>query len=53
MWNAVRLRDDYTALEVRALATRSRDSAQVRRLLSIAAIYDGLERGDAARMDVI
>ena len=50
MWNAVRLRDDFTAFDVRALATRSKDGAQVRRLLSIAAIYDGVDRGDAARI---
>lgn len=50
MWNAVRLRDDFTALEVRALAARSKNGAQVRRLLSIAAVYDGLDRGDAARI---
>ena len=50
MWNAVGLRDDFTALDVRALAARSKDGAQVRRLLSIAAVYDGLSRGDAARL---
>jgi transposase len=50
MWNAVRLRGDFSALEVRALATRSKDGAQVRRLLSIAAVYDGMDRGDAARV---
>lgn len=50
MWNTVLLRDDFTASEVRALATRTRDSAQARRLLSIAAVYDGLNRGDAARI---
>jgi len=50
MWNSVRLRDDFTAFEVRALATRCKDGAQVRRLLSIAAVYDGLDRGDAARI---
>lgn len=50
MGNAIGLRDDFTASEVRALAVRSKDSAQVRRLLSIAAVYDGLDRGDAARV---
>ena len=50
MWNAVGLRDDFTALDVRALAARSKDGAQVRRLLSIAAVYDGLSWGDAARL---
>ena len=50
MCNAVRLRDDFTALEVRALARRSKDSAQVRRLLSTGAIYDGMDRNAAARI---
>ncbi len=50
MWNAVSLRDDYTALDVHAFAKRSKDSRQIRRLLSIAAIYDGLDRCDAARV---
>ena len=50
MRNAVRLRDDFTASEVRALARRSKDSAQVRRLLSIGAIYDGMDRNAAARI---
>jgi len=49
MWNAVRLRDDYTASDVRFLAMRRKDSAQVRRLLSIAAVYNGMDWGDAAR----
>ncbi len=50
MGTAVRLRDDFTALDVRALAVRCKDCGQVRRLLSIAAVYDGLDRGDAARI---
>lgn len=50
MWNSLDLRADYTAQEVRALAGRSRDAAQVRRLLSIAAIYDGMDRLSAARV---
>ena len=50
MCNAVRLRDDFTASEVRALARRSKDSAQVCRLLSIGAIYDGMDRNAAARI---
>ncbi len=50
MWNSIYLRDDFTALEVGALAARYKDSAQVRRLLSIAAVYDGMDRCDAARI---
>lgn len=48
MWNSVPLREDYTAASVRALAARSGDASQVRRLLSIAAVYDGMNRGAAA-----
>ena len=44
------LRDDYIADEVRRLAARSKDANQSRRLLSIAAIYDGMNRADAARI---
>ena len=47
---AVRLRDDYTAREVRRLAARCRDANRSRRLLAIAAVYDGMNRGDAARI---
>jgi transposase len=44
------LRDDYTASQVRKLAARTKDANQSRRLLSIAAIYDGMNRTQAARM---
>ena len=44
------LRDDFTAEEVRLIAKRSRNAKQSRRLLSIAAIYDGMDRGSAARI---
>ena len=47
---AVRLRDDYTAREVRRLAARCRDANRSRRLLAIAAVYDGMNRGEAARI---
>jgi len=47
---AVRLRDDYSATELRALARRSKDANQSRRLLSLAAIRDGMDRGDAAKI---
>ncbi len=45
----VRLRDDFDAAQLRGLAQRSRDSAQTRRLLALAVIYDGDRRSDAAR----
>ena len=50
MWNSVALRGDFAASEVRALASRSKNGSQVRRLLSIAAVYDGMCRAEAARI---
>ena len=47
---AIALRDDYQAKAVRALAARAKDGKQARRLLSIAAVYDGMSRADAARI---
>src|SRR6201997_301135 len=47
---AVRLREDYDARQLRALAKASRDANQTRRLLALAAIYDGRSRGEAARI---
>ena len=46
----VRLREDYSAEELRALARRSKDVNQSRRLLSLAAVRDGMERGAAAKI---
>ncbi len=42
-------RTDQTAADLRALATKSRDAEQSRRLLALAMILDGLSREDAAR----
>ena len=50
MPSAVRLREDYSAEELRRLARRSRDVNQSRRLLSLAAVRDGMDRGAAARI---
>jgi hypothetical protein len=47
---AVRLREDFSAEELRALAKRSKDVHQSRRLLSLAAVRDGMERGEAAKI---
>ncbi len=44
------LRDDFDAPALRALAKASRDPDQLRRLPSVAEIYDGGSRGDAARL---
>ena len=50
MPSAVRLREDYSAEELRALARRSKDVNQSRRLLSLAAVRDGMDRGGAAKI---
>ena len=47
---AVKLRTDYRADELRRLAVQSADTSQSRRLLSLAAVFDGMSCGDAARM---
>ena len=44
------LRSDLTSAELRRQARRSRDANQGRRLLALAAIYDGGARSDAARI---
>src|SRR5258705_13024035 len=50
MGQAVAVRTDYTAGEVRRFAKRSKDVAQARRLLAIAAVLDGASREDAAKI---
>jgi transposase len=50
MPSAVRLREDYPAEALRALARRSKDVNQSRRLLSLAAVLDGMDRGAAAKI---
>jgi transposase len=42
------LRDDYDAASLRRLAKGSDDADQTRRLLALAAVYDGGSRSDAA-----
>jgi transposase len=42
------LRPDFDAPRLRALAKKAKDGAQARRLLSLAAIYDGANRTQAA-----
>jgi transposase len=44
------LRSDYDATMVRAAARRSKDGAQARRLLALAAVYEGASRTEAARI---
>lgn len=50
MPSAVQLRTDYSAQELRRLAKGSDDVNQSRRLLSLAAVRDGMSREDAARI---
>jgi transposase len=47
---AIGLRDDYDAGALRAAARRSKDGPQARRLLALAAIYDGAARAEAAKI---
>ena len=44
------LRSDYDAGRVRAAARESKNANQVRRLLALAAIYDGAPRAEAAEI---
>lgn len=46
----VRLRADFDAAAVRAHAKKSKDGPQARRLLTLAAIYEGARRTDAAKI---
>jgi transposase len=46
----ISLRGDFDAAELRSIARRSKDASQARRLLALAAIYDGATRTAAARI---
>ena len=41
---AIPLRSDFDAAALRAVARRTKDAAQARRLLALAAVYDGATR---------
>jgi transposase len=47
---AVRLRTDFSPSELRRLAATTKNANQSRRLLSLAAVLDGMNRTEAARM---
>ena len=47
---AVRMRTDYSASELRRLAATTKNANQSRRLLSLAAVLDGMNRTEAARI---
>ena len=44
------LRADFGAMRLRAIARESKDAGQTRRLLALAAIYEGASRTEAARI---
>lgn len=46
----IALRSDYDAARLRACARKTKDGPQARRLLALAAIYDGATRTQAARL---
>src|SRR3954471_15121239 len=50
MASAVDLRADCSATELRRLAATTKNANQSRRLLSLAAVLDGMNRTDAARI---
>jgi transposase len=50
MGAATGLRVDFNAFALRAAAKRSKDGPQARRLLAVAAIYDGATRSEAAKI---
>ena len=50
MATAVALRTDFSAAELRRLAAASKNANQSRRLLSLAAVRDGMNRTEAARI---
>jgi len=50
MGNALAVRTDYSAKDVRELARRAKDVGQARRLLAIASVLDGAARKDAAKV---
>lgn len=47
---AISVRDDYSAGDLRKLAARSKDARQSRRFLALAAVRDGMSRGEAAKI---
>ena len=50
MGATVRLRDEFDGPSLRTLAKQCRDGAQARRLLTLAEIYNGARRREAARL---
>ena len=44
------MRRDFNAPQLRGLAKKTKDAPQARRLLALAAIYDGVTRTEAAKI---
>src|SRR2546423_15682411 len=47
------LRRDFGASQLRGLAKKTKDGPQARRLLALAAIYDGATRTEAAKIGAV
>lgn len=50
MGAAIELREDFGADDLRRCAARAKNAAQTRRLLALAAVLDGMNRTEAARI---
>lgn len=50
MTRVVRMRQDYCASDLRQLAKETKNARQGRRLLSLAAVLDGMSRAEAAQL---
>ena len=50
MGSSVPLRTDFDATRLRCLARKCGDNRQIRRLLSLAAVYNGMNRTEAAKV---
>ena len=50
MGSSVPLRTDFDATRLRGFARKCGDNRQIRRLLSLAAVYDGMTRTEAAKV---
>ncbi len=46
----IALRADFDAPDLRTASRKTKDAAQARRLLALAAIYDGASRTEAAKI---
>ena len=49
----IKLRDDYSAADLRRLARKARDGKQARRLMALSGMRDGLSRTDATSIGLM